>query len=134
MPALPYPGDVVHLTRYASVQFRIHECYLRVARVGNPADTYPGFVWLTGYELNPHTGNAIEQRDVFVLINGLKWVRLTRLAVPTRTPTGEPITIIPIPLRAALGERPPTAGPATVAPTSTTRSPRRPNQGSYPRR
>ncbi|GAB3966645.1 hypothetical protein V1634_30340 [Plantactinospora veratri] len=66
---LPRSGDVLHVTRAASVQFA-EPIYFRVIRV-HDWPTYHGWVWLDGYELNP-SGDAVERRSIFVQINGLR--------------------------------------------------------------
>ncbi|MFY1688988.1 hypothetical protein [Plantactinospora sp. WMMB782] len=66
---LPRSGDVLHVTRAASVQFAA-PIYFRVIRV-HDWQTYHGWVWLDGYELNP-SGDAVERRSIFVQVNGLR--------------------------------------------------------------
>ncbi|MDW5327296.1 hypothetical protein [Plantactinospora sp. KLBMP9567] len=66
---LPRSGDVLHVTRAASVQFAA-PIYFRVIRV-HDWPTYHGWVWLDGYELNP-SGDAVERRSIFVQVNGLR--------------------------------------------------------------
>ncbi|GAA3752367.1 hypothetical protein GCM10022225_41020 [Plantactinospora mayteni] len=66
---LPRSGDVLHVTRAASVQFA-EPIYFRVIRV-HDWQTYHGWVWLDGYELNP-SGDAVERRSIFVQVNGLR--------------------------------------------------------------
>lgn len=66
---LPRSGDVLHVTRTASVQFA-DPIYFRVIRV-HDWPTYHGWVWLDGYQLNTH-GDAVERRSIFVQINGLR--------------------------------------------------------------
>ncbi|RKN51353.1 hypothetical protein D7223_04825 [Micromonospora endolithica] len=61
-------GDLVHLTRAASVQFGTPITF-RVIRVLDWI-TYDGWVWLNGYELNAK-GDAVARRSVFVQRAGL---------------------------------------------------------------
>jgi hypothetical protein len=68
---LPRSGDVLHVTRAASVQFA-EPMLFRVIRV-HDWPTYDGWVWLDGYELNA-AGEAIERRSIFVQISGLRAV------------------------------------------------------------
>ena len=68
---LPRSGDVLHVTRAASVQF-VEPMLFRVIRV-HDWPTYDGWVWLDGYELNP-AGDAVERRSIFVQVNGLRQV------------------------------------------------------------
>lgn len=68
---LPRSGDVLHVTRAASVQF-IEPMFFRVIRV-HDWPTYDGWVWLDGYELNA-AGDAVERRSIFVQVNGLRQV------------------------------------------------------------
>jgi hypothetical protein len=70
---LPRAGDVLHITRDASVQFTTPILF-RVIRIHDWA-TYDGWIWLDGYELNL-AGDAVERRSVFVQPAGL------RMAVP----------------------------------------------------
>jgi hypothetical protein len=66
---LPRSGDVLHLTKAASVQFATPKLF-RVIRV-HDWPTYDGWVWLDGYELNS-AGDAVERRSVFVQVSGLR--------------------------------------------------------------
>ncbi|MBG0560536.1 hypothetical protein [Actinoplanes aureus] len=68
---LPRSGDVIHVTRAASVQFTSPMLF-RVIRV-HDWPTYEGWVWLDGYELNA-AGDAVERRSIFVQVNGLRSV------------------------------------------------------------
>ncbi|MFI5497162.1 hypothetical protein [Actinoplanes sp. NPDC051859] len=68
-PPLPSPGDIVRLTRAASVQFT-KPLLFRIIRVRDRT-THEGWVWLDGYELNA-AGRAVERREVFVQISGLQ--------------------------------------------------------------
>lgn len=76
-PALPRSGEVLHLTRAASVQF-CTPIKFRVIRVLD-WPTYTGWVWLDGYQLND-AGEATERRSIFVQIAGLE--RLPGSAAP----------------------------------------------------
>jgi hypothetical protein len=68
---LPRSGDVIHVTKAASVQFAAPMLF-RVIRV-HDWPTYEGWIWLDGYELNS-SGDAVERRSIFVQINGLRSV------------------------------------------------------------
>lgn len=66
---VPRSGDVLWVTRDASVQF--HDPLLfRVIRVLD-WQTYDGWTWLEGYQLNT-AGDAVERRSIFVQLAGLK--------------------------------------------------------------
>ncbi len=81
---IPRVGDVLYVTRAASVQFR-QPIYFRVIRV-NDWPTYAGWVWLDGYQLND-SGEAVERRSIFVQVAGLR--RITGPASrPRRRPSG----------------------------------------------
>jgi len=67
--SLPRSGDLVHITRAASVQF-VYPFLFRVIRV-HDWPTYDGWVWLDGYELGPD-GLAVERRSIFVQVGGLR--------------------------------------------------------------
>ena len=69
---LPRSGDVIHVTKAASVQFAAPMLF-RVIRV-HDWPTYDGWVWLDGYELNA-SGDAVERRSIFVQVNGLRQLR-----------------------------------------------------------
>jgi len=75
---LPRSGDILRVTRAASVQF-IEPMMFRVIRV-HDWPTYDGWVWLDGYQLNS-AGDAVERRSIFVQVNGLQsvnggvWIR-----------------------------------------------------------
>ncbi|WP_320068392.1 hypothetical protein [Micromonospora sp. RTGN7] len=66
---LPRSGDVLHVTRAASVQF-LKPIMFRVIRV-HDWPTYDGWVWLDGYELDA-TGDAVNRRSIFVQAAGLR--------------------------------------------------------------
>jgi hypothetical protein len=69
--ALPKPGDVLLIDDEASVQFAAsRHLIFRVAKV-REGTTYRGWVWLKGYVLD-RQGQAVEQREIFVQIAGLK--------------------------------------------------------------
>ncbi len=68
---LPRSGDVLQVTRAASVQFA-RPMFFRVIRV-HDWPTYDGWVWLDGYELNA-AGDAVERRSIFVQLDGLSQV------------------------------------------------------------
>lgn len=66
---LPRSGDVLRVTRAASVQF-VEPLFFRVIRV-HDWPTYNGWVWLDGYQLNT-AGDAVERRSIFVQVAGLQ--------------------------------------------------------------
>ncbi|MFC3384866.1 hypothetical protein [Couchioplanes azureus] len=68
---LPRSGDVIHVTKAASVQFSSPMLF-RVIRV-HDWPTYEGWIWLDGYELNS-SGDAVERRSIFVQLSGLRQV------------------------------------------------------------
>jgi hypothetical protein len=68
---LPRSGDVIHVTKAASVQFAAPMLF-RVIRV-HDWPTYEGWTWLDGYELNT-AGDAVERRSIFVQVTGLRQV------------------------------------------------------------
>jgi hypothetical protein len=65
----PRSGDVLRVTRQASVQFT-EPMMFRVIRV-HDWQTVDGWAWLDGYELDS-TGDAVERRSIFVELNGLQ--------------------------------------------------------------
>ncbi|MDG4761988.1 hypothetical protein [Micromonospora sp. WMMD710] len=66
----PHSGDVLHLTRAASVQF-LRPIFVRVIRVLD-WPTYDGWLWIDGYELAAN-GDAVARRSLFVMPAGLIW-------------------------------------------------------------
>jgi hypothetical protein len=68
---VPRSGDILRVTREASVQFA-EPLLFRVIRV-HDWPTYDGWVWLDGYELNGG-GEAVERRSIFVRMSGLHTV------------------------------------------------------------
>lgn len=76
---LPRAGDVVHVTRAASVQF-VRPILFRVIRVLDWV-TYDGWAWVEGYELDPK-GNAVSRRSIFVQPAGLRLVQEAQTATP----------------------------------------------------
>ena len=73
----PRPGEVIRVTRAASVQFAASPLLFRVIRVDDRS-TCDGWAWLDGYELNA-SGEAIDRRSIFVQVGGLQ------LATPQAT-------------------------------------------------
>lgn len=71
---LPRSGDILHITKDASVQFTTPMRF-RVIRVLD-WPTYEGWVWINGYQLDQH-GDAVERRTIFVQTAGLKQVGKT---------------------------------------------------------
>lgn len=67
----PRAGDIVHITREASVQF-LKPMMFRVIRV-HDWPTYDGWMWLDGYQLNS-AGDAVERRSIFVQQAGLRMI------------------------------------------------------------
>lgn len=65
---LPRSGDVLRITRQASVQF-VNPFMFRVIRV-HDWQTYDGWTWLDGYQLDA-SGDAVERRSIFVQIDRL---------------------------------------------------------------
>jgi hypothetical protein len=66
---LPKSGDVLRVTRAASVQF-VEPMLFRVIRV-HDWPTYEGWAWLDGYQLNS-AGDAVTRRSIFVQLLGLQ--------------------------------------------------------------
>lgn len=81
-PPLPRAGDVLRITKAASVQF-IEPMLFRVIRVHDWA-TYDGWVWLDGYQLNG-AGDAVERRSIFVQVAGLQSGQVPAQHRPART-------------------------------------------------
>ena len=65
---MPRSGDVLRVTRAASVQFT-EPMMFRVIRI-HEWPTYDGWVWLDGYELDA-TGDAVQRRSIYVRLHGL---------------------------------------------------------------
>jgi hypothetical protein len=69
----PKTGDVLAIGKRASVQFADdRSLLLRVTSVCGKS-TYEGWAWITGYVLD-QTGLAIDKREVFVQLAGLRQV------------------------------------------------------------
>jgi hypothetical protein len=88
---VPRSGEVIRVTREASVQFA-SPLLFRVIRVHNWS-TYDGWAWLDGYELNS-AGEAIDRRSIFVQVSGLQRAQLSasRYVRPrSRSRIGEPV-------------------------------------------
>ncbi|HEY2792045.1 MAG TPA: hypothetical protein VGJ28_06815 [Micromonosporaceae bacterium] len=81
---VPRSGEVIRVTRAASVQFAAPMLF-RVIRV-HDWSTYDGWAWLDGYELNT-SGDAIDRRSIFVQVGGLQRAHVT---VPTRAGVPRP--------------------------------------------
>ncbi|SCL16169.1 hypothetical protein GA0070624_0943 [Micromonospora rhizosphaerae] len=90
---LPRSGDVLHVTRTASVQF-LRPIMFRVIRV-HDWPTYDGWVWLDGYELNA-TGDAINRRSIFVQAAGLRQLPATPAMRPNPVRTLRPLARTPV--------------------------------------
>jgi hypothetical protein len=76
-------GDLLHLTRTASVQFS-RPLFFRLIRVLEDRITYDGWVWIEGYELDAR-GEAVARRELFVQPAGLRKVFTARKPTPGRT-------------------------------------------------
>ncbi|GAB3065441.1 hypothetical protein [Micromonospora schwarzwaldensis] len=84
MPATTGPikgGDVLHLTRAASVQF-VRPIIIRVIREITDRHCYDGWTWIEAYELNA-MGEAVAKRELFVQPAGLRWLTASAPASPT---------------------------------------------------
>jgi hypothetical protein len=82
---------VLRVTKTASVQFT-QPMLFRVIRV-HDWQTYDGWAWLDGYQLNA-SGDAVERRSIFVLLQGLQpgfVTRNQRSAAPARP--GVPVAV-----------------------------------------
>lgn len=66
---LPQSGDILIINREASVQFARPILFRVIRRLKH--DTYDGWLWLEGYELDPQ-GDAVERREIFVQARGLR--------------------------------------------------------------
>ncbi|WP_320065288.1 hypothetical protein [Micromonospora sp. RTGN7] len=71
-PRKPQSGDLLHVTRAASVQF-IRPIVFRVIRVHDDWHTYHGWLWLDGYEIDAK-GDAVARRSIYVQPAGLRWL------------------------------------------------------------
>ncbi|RAO04496.1 hypothetical protein GAR05_00630 [Micromonospora saelicesensis] len=69
-PQRPQTGEMLHLTRAASVQF-MRPIFVRVIRVLD-WPTYDRWLWIDGYELAT-SGDAVARRSLFVMPAGLIW-------------------------------------------------------------
>ena len=99
---IPRSGDVIRVTRAASIQFAAAPLLFRVIRV-HDWSTYDGWAWLDGYELNA-TGEAVDRRSIFVQTDGL---RLAGPATISRFAGGrrEPVAAEGMAVAAGLGQR-----------------------------
>ncbi len=66
---VPRSGDVLRVTRAASIQFA-EPLLFRVIRI-HDWPTYHGWAWLDGYQLNG-SGEAVARRSIFVQLSGLQ--------------------------------------------------------------
>jgi len=83
---VPRPGDVLRVTRAASVQFSGDRALrFRVIRV-HDWTTYRSWVWLDGYVLDRH-GEAVDRRTIYVQPAGL-WLLGPRQVPVQRRPVG----------------------------------------------
>jgi hypothetical protein len=69
------PGDLLVVDGRASVQFAGDRALLLRVTAVSTAPTYHGWVWLTGYVVT-ETGQAIEKREIYVQLAGLRPGRL----------------------------------------------------------
>jgi hypothetical protein len=67
---LPRSGNVLRLTQAASPQFA-QPILFRVVRVLD-WDTYDGWTWLDGYQLDRDGRDAVARRSLFVQVSGLQ--------------------------------------------------------------
>lgn len=92
----PRAGDVLHLTRAASVQF-VEPILFRVIRVLDYV-TYDGWMWIEGYQLDLVTRDAVLRRELFVQTAGIRFVRApvppspkAKRVPPARIPRVRPV-------------------------------------------
>ena len=90
---LPRSGDVLHVTRAASVQF-LRPIMFRVIRVLD-WPTYDGWLWLDGYELNA-AGDAANRRSIFVQSSGLVQTQVAPVPRPHTVRTRQPVARTPV--------------------------------------
>ncbi|GGM20806.1 hypothetical protein [Micromonospora yangpuensis] len=76
-------GDVLHVTRAASIQFSQRPIMFRLIRVKTDWITYDGWTWLDGYQLDEQ-GNATARRSIFV-----QWAGLRLMAQPAPPAAGD---------------------------------------------
>nr|WP_307799008.1 hypothetical protein [Micromonospora antibiotica] len=76
-------GDVLHLSRTASVQF-IQPITVRVIRVLTDWHTYDGWVWIDAYQLDA-AGDAVRWRTLFLMPAGVRRPTPQPDRAPTRT-------------------------------------------------
>ena len=89
---LPRSGDVLRVTRAASVQFSTPMLF-RVIRV-HDWSTYNGWAWLDGYELNGQ-GDAVERRSIFVQLDGLQAGQVGTMPNRYRAPASRNQSAVP---------------------------------------
>ena len=77
---MPSTGEVLRITRDASVQFQFRPILFRVIRVDENTTVW-GWVWLDGYELS-EAGDATERRTIFVQLAGLHPAVMNRPQTP----------------------------------------------------
>ncbi|WFE32070.1 hypothetical protein [Micromonospora sp. WMMD975] len=75
-------GDVLHLTRSASVQF-VRPIIVRVIREIADRPCFDGWTWIEAYELDAK-GEAIAKRELFVQPAGLRWLTAPTPKAPAR--------------------------------------------------
>ncbi|MFI0791167.1 hypothetical protein ACH4OY_00460 [Micromonospora rubida] len=78
-PRKPKCGELLHVTRAASVQF-VRPIVFRVIRVHDDWHTHHGWLWLDGYEIDAKAV-AVARRSIYVQTAGLRWLTTTRLGV-----------------------------------------------------
>jgi hypothetical protein len=78
---LPKSGDVLRVTKQASVQF-LEPMLFRVIRM-HDWPTYDGWAWLDGYQLNA-AGDAVARRSIFVQLAGLTYGRVGTVPAQSR--------------------------------------------------
>jgi hypothetical protein len=77
LPGWLAPGRTFLISRAASPQFGTSFPF-RVTKVDD-RPSYNGWAWLKGYVLDPGTGLAVTEREIFVKLAGLR-----QITVPTR--------------------------------------------------
>ncbi|WP_434742206.1 hypothetical protein [Micromonospora sp. SH-82] len=87
-------GDVVAVTRAASVQFLRRPFVARVIRVRTELLTYHGWCWLDVYQLDER-GDAVARRTIFVQPAGLRVVDTSAERVTSRVPAARRASTAP---------------------------------------
>jgi hypothetical protein len=96
---MPKSGNVVHVGPACGVQFAAgRDVLLRVTSV-EESKYWDGMAWLTGYVLDRESGAAVDKRELYVAVAGLRYMQVKPQPVRRAARNQRAVPPIPAPRR-----------------------------------